>query len=331
MFVKFYIIFSESDEIALQQFEPLLKNIFGNEAVLINRQQPFPGFSAPHYTVIQKCDLVVCLVSNTSVKDRRTKVELRDAISLDKPILPVVIEELFPPYPAGIDSDLEIELRDIPFVDMSTGINQPRSSLNLYNVLNELLYHSSFTLPTNPENNIEMSVEGDIDLSLTHHSSPKNRDRTVIGALIGVVGMLIAAVITGVFGLWQGALANQNQVDFVPTFVTKTEVIPTEPDNNSIGIETPISSPEIQYSQEPTIAVQYLDCRFQVSFEEIMYIYDMPDRYDGTIIGSIPYRSEHQVIDKSPFYFPDYYLIEYESVTGWVSISSLIKTVGEEC
>jgi TIR domain len=88
---------------------------------------------------IGKCDLFIYLISNESLESPYCQAELREALRLNKHILPVIVRTLKPTYPGKIAKDLQPVLVKVQYIDMAKGFKDEKTNAKLWGAINKLL------------------------------------------------------------------------------------------------------------------------------------------------------------------------------------------------
>lgn len=197
---RIFISYSRADRQFIDQFIPLIRRVYGNDSVWFDDDiHGGVDWWQMILNEIEKCDIFVYLISNESLESPYCQAELREALRLKKQILPVIVRRLNPAYPGKIEDDLAVVLRRTHYVDMSGGFRDANTIASLYAALTRLL------------NAIPQQLLNPVTLTPTPEPpvpDKKKPDPNIRAAYIGGGFVLIAAVIAGVFGLWQGYFAN---------------------------------------------------------------------------------------------------------------------------
>src|SRR5579871_2519563 len=136
---QIFISYSRSDRMNLDALATPIRNVFGHDNLWFD--EAIPGGKDWLKVIIdeiEKCDLFIYLVSSDSLASDFCQQELREALRLNKQILPVIVQRLKEPYPAQIASDLGNILNSIQYVDLSTGLN-PSNLEKLFGSIHFLL------------------------------------------------------------------------------------------------------------------------------------------------------------------------------------------------
>ncbi|MEO1442971.1 MAG: toll/interleukin-1 receptor domain-containing protein [Chloroflexota bacterium] len=114
---RIFVSYSRADRQFIDQFIPLIRRVYGNDSVWFD--DDIHGGVVWWQMILNevgKCDLFVYLVSNESLESPYCQAELREALRLNKAILPVIVRRLKPPYPGNIADDLAPMLRKTQYV-----------------------------------------------------------------------------------------------------------------------------------------------------------------------------------------------------------------------
>ncbi|MCU0497979.1 MAG: toll/interleukin-1 receptor domain-containing protein, partial [Anaerolineae bacterium] len=209
--VQIFISYNRDDRPFVDQLLPLIRKVYGKDSVWFD--EDIHG-GAEWWELILKeigrSTLFIYLISNESLESAYCQAEMREALRLGIPILPIIIRRLKPPYPGRIEPELAEILSKLHYIDISAGIkNKLEKIAEMYAALHQLLTQETrstpppiATLPT-PK-----------PVVLT----PKAKLPDVY--VTGLFGVLIA-VIAGVFGLWQGWFTQQSPL---PTATPTTAI-----------------------------------------------------------------------------------------------------------
>ncbi len=241
--VQFFISYSRADRQLVDQLVPLIRRVYGNDSVWFD----YDIHGGMHWwqmilSEIGKCRLFVYLISNESLESPYCQAELREALRLNKQILPVIVRRLYPPYPGNIPTDLAAILNQKQYVDVSSGIRDANIISELYAALTHMLSITpqQQSTPKMPVPTPEPSV---ID--------KKKDDTNIRGACIIGAILLISAVIVVVIGLSLLASANTPE-STPPTNLAQLETDrPTEtPSSTDTPKDAPTGTPSP--TQTPT-------------------------------------------------------------------------------
>jgi sulfatase modifying factor 1 len=205
---KIFISYSRADRQFIEQFIPLVRRVYGNDSLWFD--QDIHGGTDWWQMIldeIHKCDLFIYLVSNESIESPYCQAELREALRLNKKILPVIVRRLKPNYLNTVADDLATFLKKTQYVDMSGGFRDPEILSALYASLARLL-----TAPQSTADPVTVTPTPEPPVP-----DKKEKDSSIRVAYIGGVFLLVSVIIAGIFGLWQGVFANQNSTPTPPT------------------------------------------------------------------------------------------------------------------
>lgn len=196
-----FVSYARADRMFLDMFIPVIRRVYGNDSIWFD-DDIYGGTDwwLMILEQISKCDAFVYLISNESLESPYCQAELREAIRLDKPILPVIVRRLKPAYPGNIDRDVASFLRNVQYVDLTNGFRDPDTFAALYAAINRLL-RSVTDAPPTPR--IGHPVPEPIVPDKTVDSSDFR------ATYIAGIFSLLAAIIAGVFTLWQSAFEGE--------------------------------------------------------------------------------------------------------------------------
>jgi formylglycine-generating enzyme required for sulfatase activity len=225
--VRFFISYSRADRQFIEQFAPLIKKVYGNDSTWFDDDiHGGADWWALILREIAKSDIFIYLISNESLTSTYCQAELREALRLNKQILPVLVRRLAPSYPGKIAPDLGEVLRRTHYVDMSGGFANPNTIASLYAALsrlsNDIVRASTPQQPTPTPQPI-----------VPKRDAP---DPAVRAAYIAGGFAILTAVIIGLFGLWQGVFANRDS-EITPTLVAESTALQDPTDKPSIDEE----------------------------------------------------------------------------------------------
>ena len=131
---RIFVSYSRADRQFIEPFGKLLKrgrySFFSDDEI--------PG-GADWWRMIlneiAECTVFVYLLSNDSLKSPYCRAELKEAIRLNKRILPILVRPRTDLANAG---ELEPILRDIHYIDMSAGVTDGDAMAAVFGALNEL-------------------------------------------------------------------------------------------------------------------------------------------------------------------------------------------------
>lgn len=209
---QIFISYSRADRQFIDQFTPLIRRVYGNDSIWFD--EDISGGTDWWQTILHEigvCDLFVFLVSNEALESQYCQKELREALRLNKRVLPVVVRRLSPSYPGGIDEDLAKFLRKTQYVDMSTGCSDARAVSSLYASINQLQV----------KNHPIQSTKSQISTPTTTNIPVKNK-RTLYS--IGIF-ILFIVIVGGVIDLIQRN--NDNTSITSPTNIIEVDITHT--------------------------------------------------------------------------------------------------------
>jgi uncharacterized protein len=85
---------------------------------------------------IRNCSIFLFFMSETAIQSEFCQKELREAISKDKDIIPVMIRKLEPEYLGRMPDDLAKFLAETQYVDLSSGLNKSSVTASLWRAIN---------------------------------------------------------------------------------------------------------------------------------------------------------------------------------------------------
>lgn len=193
---RLFISYSRADRQFVDGFVPLLRKVYGNDTIWFD--DDIPGGHEWWRLILSeigKCELFIYLLSNEALASPYCQAEFREALRLQKLVLPVVVR---PKTQIGADipGDLRDILQKIQWVDLSRGFKDYEATATLYAAINKLLEQAPARPPT--------------PLLLQPVREPPVPDRKprklltepwaiIIAAVIGLIGIIVAALI-GVVG-----------------------------------------------------------------------------------------------------------------------------------
>lgn len=218
---EIFVSYSRADRQFIEQFTPLIRQVYGNDSLWFD--EDIHGGADWWKMILEeigKCDLFIYLISNESLESPYCQAELREALRLNKQVLPVIVRRLKPPYPGNIDSELADTLRKTQYVDMTGGFNNANTISKLYAAINRLVgadkNHDKSLLSVHPT---------------PEPSVPDKRkvDSNIRAAYIGGAFLLVSVLIAGIFGLWQGVFANSTSSEDTLTEIVEATELPFVP------------------------------------------------------------------------------------------------------
>lgn len=219
---RIFISYSRADRQFIDQFIPLIRRVYGNDSVRFDDDiHGGVDWWQMILNEIEKCDIFVYLISNESLESPYCQAELHEALRLKKQILPVIVRRLKPDYPGNIDTDLAAVLRRTQYVDMSGGFRDADTIASLYAALTRLLN----AIPQQPSNPVTLTPTPQPPVP-----DKKKSDPNIRAAYIGGGFVLVAAIIAGIFGLWQGYFSNSPSDNANPTTAVAQNITETPTD-----------------------------------------------------------------------------------------------------
>lgn len=215
---QIFISYSRADKQFIEQFIPLIRKVYGNDSLWFD--DDIHGGSDWWQLILDEiadCDLFIYLVSNESLESSYCQAELKEALRLNKQILPVVVRRLNPAYPGNIQQDLAELLRKTQYVDMSRGFKSADTQAVLYGSINRLL--QAITTQTQIPRETQATPQPIVEDKIQRDSS----------AWIAGGFLLLSVIIAGIFGLWQGVFANNPE--------TATEIVQVATDEIEVTFD----------------------------------------------------------------------------------------------
>ncbi len=210
---------------------------------------------------IADCDVFIYVLSNESVQSKYCQAEFEEARRLQKRIITIQARDR---------TDLVGELRDIHYVDMKDGVDDPDALARLGGALDRQLklaqrrrplWKPRTPKPAEETISTRPADAPDVDTpALRPPVRDRNKPDTNIRAayIMGCFG-LIGVVIAGIFGLWQGVFANggdDNQPPETPIAQPGQPVLPeTQAWLDYLGTvqHLPTNTPPPTITQTPSI------------------------------------------------------------------------------
>jgi uncharacterized protein len=172
---KFFISYSRSDRPVLDNLVPQVRTVFGDDILWFDG-----GLRAGDkwwqtiLTKISQCELFLFLLSDDAAESKYCQDELREALRLNKTVIPVIVRRLKSGYPGNTAPDLVDVLKSIHYEDLSSGLNNPIAINSLWGAINGQL--------KNREKD-EASHQGNSDVNLEPKEVSKE-DHDAIEALV---------------------------------------------------------------------------------------------------------------------------------------------------
>ena len=153
-----FISYSRSDRLTLDQLLPQIHNAFPNHIVWFDEK--IPGGDDWWQRILEeisKCLLFLHLISDEAVESEHCQNELRHALDLNKPVVPVLIRRLRTDYldddyTGSLLDDLIDELKKKQRIDLSGGLDG-HSTSKLWGTMTQILFAS----PTPSDRHITLS------------------------------------------------------------------------------------------------------------------------------------------------------------------------------
>lgn len=136
---RIFISYSRADRQFVDVLVPLLRRMYGNDSTWFD--DDIHGGAEWWLLLLNEianCELFIFFASNDSLKSSWCQAELREALRLQKPILPVIVRPQTA-YPGEIEDRLASVLRHTQYVDMSQGIKNTNELTWLYASINRVL------------------------------------------------------------------------------------------------------------------------------------------------------------------------------------------------
>lgn len=136
LMARIFISYSRADRQFIDQFILLIRRVYGNDSTWFDDNiHGGDDWWQMILNEIAECDIFVYLISNEALESPYCQAELREALRLNKLILPVIVRRLKPEYPRGIDDALAVVLPRTQYVDMSGCFRDPNTIATLYAAL----------------------------------------------------------------------------------------------------------------------------------------------------------------------------------------------------
>jgi hypothetical protein len=135
-----FVSYSRADRQFADEFVPLLRRVYGHDSVWYDDQ--IHGGADWWRLILHQvadCDLFIYLISTDSLQSPYCQAEFREALRLQKQVLPVIVRPKTH-YPGFVPDDLANLLRRTQYVDMSRGFKDHNAFSSLYAAANRLLY-----------------------------------------------------------------------------------------------------------------------------------------------------------------------------------------------
>jgi formylglycine-generating enzyme required for sulfatase activity len=206
---------------------------------------------------IADADIFIYVLSNESVQSSYCHAEFQEARRLQKRIITIQARDR---------TKLTDELRDIQYVDMKAGADDPDALVSLSGALDRqaslIKKKRPLWRPRTPKPNDDNVPTRDAnapDIETPTLKSPvpdkKENDNTLRTAYIGGMFLLVSVVIAGIFGLWQGVFANN--VSAMPTTAIAQSNDDSETTNDVGTAFLPSETPQPTQTPTPTPTATY--------------------------------------------------------------------------
>lgn len=137
--MRFFISYSRADRFYVDHFIPLLLPVYGQGSVWFDEQ--IPGGVEWWQLILDeigKCDIFLMLISNDSLTSEYCQKECREALRLNKPILPIVVRPKTD-IRGLIADDLKVIVEKINYIDLSQGVKETKAITSLYGSINHMI------------------------------------------------------------------------------------------------------------------------------------------------------------------------------------------------
>jgi formylglycine-generating enzyme required for sulfatase activity len=268
-----FISYSRVDRDFVDDFVPFLRRVYGNDAVWFDEE--IHGGSHWWNLIlieINKASVFIYLLTNESVQSNYCQAECREAIRLQKQILPILARprtdlNLLP-------DDLKEILDEIHYVDLTKSVKDNVAMSQVYAALNRLLQLVPASEPTTstpiPEPIIEDKTK---TITSTPIAYPKQKWRWVIGSVALLPVVTFAIILSGVLSdkddnTSRPTLTPSNSAiaqeftptgEIPPTSTEKVKISPTTAETNSPTQTSPPSQTDtptnVLTTDTPTIDI----------------------------------------------------------------------------
>lgn len=254
---QIFISYSRADRQFVDAFIPLIRKVYGNDSLWFD--EDIHGGANWWQMILNEiaiCDLFIYLISDEALESPYCQSELREAVRLNKQILPVIVRRLKPPYPGNIEADLAQVLHDTQYVDLSSGFKDANLIAALYASINRLLRQVPVEPPT-PVTSRPVPEPKVIDKVKPHRPAQVRQD--VLAAIaIGLFGVVIVVMVGGMISVL-GTLREDNLTE-TPSLDVTTAIafvdIESETEQPTI---TPTDTATSTETAQPTITATYTD------------------------------------------------------------------------
>ncbi len=203
---RIFISYSRADRQFVDDFVPLVRRVYGLEQVWFD--DDIPGGHAWWQLILEQiaqCELFIYLLSNEALASPYCQAEFREALRLQKAILPVIVRPKTQ-IADTLPDDIRQPLQQTQWVDLSRGFKDPQANATLYAAINRLLEQTPSSTPP--------------PLASEPVNEPQVPDKPA-RRLTEPWAIIIAAIITGLFAVVAAVIALGGRDDPRPT-VTNT-------------------------------------------------------------------------------------------------------------
>lgn len=235
---RIFVSYSWADRQFINEFVPLLRRVYGQDILWFDEHiHGGEDWWALILRQIGDCDLFVYLISNDSLGSPYCNAELREALRLHKPVLPVVVRPKTQ-YPGSAPADLQAVLHRTQYVDLAQGFRDPAPLAQLYASVNAILEQAPTraSAPLTPTPVAEPSVADRSHASETPGGRPSWR---IVAAAVAVIAIIVIVVVLIASQDGGGKNGDHTAVDVTdtPTGTPSTTAIPAVV---TVSSETPV-------------------------------------------------------------------------------------------
>lgn len=244
---QIFISYSRSDRKFLNQFVSLIRKVYGNDSLWFDGDiYGGADWWLMILNEIEKCELFIYLISDKSLESPYCQAEFREALRLNKKILPVVVRRLKIDYPGKIEVDLADVLRRTHYINLSNNIRNVDLIATLYAAVNRLLQQSvaKSLPPQNPQPTPQPIVLDKKPLWLVNVIRLK---RLGLVLMIGVIGFLAIAL----SNIWKNPASSTLEPLPTKTLSTQISVVSTSEPSGS----TQSTNPSINVTHDTPVEV----------------------------------------------------------------------------
>ncbi len=147
--VRFFISYSRADRLFIDLLLPLLLPVYGNDCVWFDEQ--ITGGADWWKLILEevsKCHIFLMLISNESLTSSYCQDECREAIRLQKLILPIIVRPKTDTW-ENIAEDIKQTLQKINYIDLSQGFTQTKAVTSFYSSINKLIERTNPSVSAN--------------------------------------------------------------------------------------------------------------------------------------------------------------------------------------